>query len=201
MRNRADLVSAALFLVGLAAPASATVSVSLIGEPGPGDLITLRTYVTSDGGETDDAVFGAIEYPNAYVDPYPAGSSQVSLSTIGTAAPGWSSGALTCTTAFCVAFSQVDPDGPQTAGLTNALIATTTFAVTSDVPLVDIMNSFRWRTTPSTQRLDFFGVTNAPGMYITIVPEPTTAGLLASGLLGLGIAARRGERRKESPGS
>jgi PEP-CTERM motif-containing protein len=191
LRRRADLISAALFLVGLAAPASATVQVDLIGEPGPGDLVTFHTYVTCDGGETSDAIFGAIEYPSALVAPYPAGSSQVSLSTIGAAAPGWSMGALTCTSAFCVAFSQVQPNGPETAGLTNALIATTTFAVVSDAPMRDIMNSFQWRTAPSTQRLDFFGVTSAPAMYITIMPEPSTAALLGLGLLGLALAGRR----------
>jgi hypothetical protein len=198
LRKRAGLLFAALSVLALAAPARATVSVSLIGEGGllPGELVTLKTYVTSDGGERDDTIFGAIEYPDALVDPYPAGSSQISLSTVGTAAPGWSPGALICTTAFCVAFSQIDPDGAQTAGLTDALIATTTFLVTSEDPLPDF-SSFRWRTAPSTQRLDFFGVTSAPGMYITIMPEPATAEMLAFGLIALAVA----KRRRESPGA
>jgi hypothetical protein len=52
--------------------------------------------------------------------------------------------------------------------------------------------NFAWRTSPSAQRLDWFGLTNAPGVSITVAtPEPTTASLLGLGLLGLSVASRR----------
>jgi len=54
-----------------------------------------------------------------------------------------------------------------------------------------MMSLDTWQTTPSTQRLDFFGVTNAPGYSITIVPEPATTALLCVGLLRLAVATRR----------
>ena len=196
MRKFTAALFTALCLLAFASAVSATVNVTLVGPSTftPGGTVTLQTYVTADGGELDNAVFGAIQYPDALVNPNPAGNSQVSLSTIGTAAPGWLTGALTCTTAFCVAFSQVNPNGVQTAGLTNQLIATTSFIVDPGIPLSTTIISFTWRTSPSTQRLDWFGVTNAPGVTLTVIPEPATAALLGAGLAGFALATRRRAR-------
>ena len=44
---------------------------------------------------------------------------------------------------------------------------------------------------PDGFELDFFGLTNAPGTSFTVVPEPTTALLLAFGLAGVACARRR----------
>src|SRR5215470_3242092 len=159
----------ALAVATFAASASATTSISLEIQPGlfganyflPGSTVTLQTFVTSDGGETDNAVLGAINIP-AGVHSNQPGNSQVNLSTVGTAAPGWSPGALTCTTAFCVAFSQVNPNGPQTVGLTHFLIATTTFTIDPATPQGTVIQ-FGWRTSPTTQGLDWFGIKNATG--------------------------------------
>jgi hypothetical protein len=188
-------VVAVLSTLLLAWSAQAASSVSLVAaNPGgalPGSIITLYTFVTSDGGETDNTVFGAIEYPDAWVDPYPAGSSQNTLP-----GPGWVAGALPCATvnavAFCVAFSQINAIAPTAVGLTNYLIATTTFYVDPSIPVFEVL-TFRWRTTPSTQRLDWFGLTHAPGITVTnvAIPEPATAALLGVGLLGLCLASRR----------
>jgi hypothetical protein len=45
--------------------------------------------------------------------------------------------------------------------------------------------------TSGAENLDFFGITNAAGVSVTIIPEPTTAGLMGLGLIGLVISGRR----------
>jgi PEP-CTERM motif-containing protein len=179
--------TAAFVLASLATAANAAVSINLT--PGsttatPGSTITLTTFATSDGGETDDTIFGAINYSDAALNSNAGGNSQVTLFN--------TQGALTCTTAFCVAFSQVNSTGVIALGITNSAIATTTFIV-DPATAVGTVVTFNWRTTPSTQRLDWFGLTNAAGTSVTIVavPEPTTAAMFGLGLLGLAFAGRR----------
>ena len=191
-RTLISLVAVA-FATAVAVSASAATDVTL-SVAGPttvpaGSVITLQAIVTADGGETDNSVFGAVIQPGAAVATLTAGS-QVNLSTVGTAAPGWSSGALTCTTAFCVAFSQVNPNGAQTAGVTNLVIGTMTATLSGALTAGTVVN-FNWRTTPSTQRVDWYGLTNGAGTSVTIVPEPTTAALIGFGLFGLAFAGRR----------
>ncbi|HXK25709.1 MAG TPA: PEP-CTERM sorting domain-containing protein [Myxococcota bacterium] len=180
----------AVFAVSAGAATSITLNAS--GTFTPGSLITLTTLATSDGGETAVTAFGAINYSDALLNSNVPGNSQVNLSTIGDAPPGWSSNALLCTTVFCVAFNQTKALPAGTAGITNTPIATTTFFIDPSVAPGTVIN-FAWRTTPSTQRLDWFGLTNAPGTSITVaaVPEPTTAALLGLGILGLAVSGRR----------
>src|SRR5262249_15317643 len=96
----------------------------------------------------------------------------------------------------CRAFEQISIDAAghgvvAAVNVTDFLIATLTFTVVSaNVNHVD----FAWRTTPSAARLDFFGVTNAPGYSVTIVPEPATAVLIAVGLFGVVVITRRHRR-------
>jgi len=116
----------------LVASANAAVNIRIEGPTVSIGDITLRIYATADAGETDNTIFGAINFPDALVNTNVAGNSQTPLFS--------SQGALTCTTAFCVAFSQVNPAGPIALNLTDTLIATTTFHVDPGNPPGTVIN-------------------------------------------------------------
>jgi len=186
------LICGVLFGFLAATAANAAVSINLVasGPFTPGSVITLQTRVTANAGEIDNTVFGAILYPGALVngplDPGPGGTqSQNALP-----GPGWILGTLSCTTARCLAFNAINSTLPQPdpVNVTNFLIATNTFTI--DAP-VGTAITFTWQSTPSTQRVDFFGLTTAPGVTVTVVPEPTTVAMLGLGLFGLAVAGRR----------
>src|SRR5215470_6897147 len=188
-RTLTSLVAVA-FVTALAISASASTSVNLV-VAGPtsvaaGSVITLTAVVTSGGGETDKSVLGIVQAPGAANATLAAGS-QVNLSTVGVAAPGWSSGALTCTTAFCTAFSQINPNGPQAAGVTGLVIGTMSATINGALAPGSVV-TFNWRSTPTTQRVDWYGLTSGVGTSVTIIPEPTTAAMIGLGLFGLAFA-------------
>lgn len=171
-----------------AVSASAAVSLSLTAgsnTAAQGSVITLTTFGTANGGETDDTIIGNINYQSTFLTGSAATNTQVPLfNTLG---------GLLCTTTFCTAFSQVNSSGVIAVNLTNAPIAVTTFTVNPTTPIGTVL-TFAWRTTPSTQRLDWFGLTNAPGTTVTVtgvIPEPGTMGLVGLGLMGLAFAGRR----------
>jgi len=97
---------AAVVVSLFAASAGATVSVNLVasGSFTPGSLITLRTYVTANGGETDINIFGAIDYPDAAINPNQPANTQVEVFD--------SVGSLPCQRGYCVAFNQINSTGP-----------------------------------------------------------------------------------------
>ncbi|HXK25483.1 MAG TPA: PEP-CTERM sorting domain-containing protein [Myxococcota bacterium] len=173
----------------VASSAGATVSVTLgSSDPDalylPGETIHLTVYVTANAGETAAQVFGALVFPNALVTR--TGQGQNALP--GTPDP-WTLGILPCLAVNrCVAFSQISSTYPfpVAVDVTNFQIAFADYSANAQ-GVVD----FSWGTTPTPQRLDFFGLHDAPGYSVTIVPEPTTAALLALGLAGLALGSRR----------
>jgi hypothetical protein len=82
-----------------------------------------------------------------------------------------------------LSFNQLSPVGSKAAS-SNLTAIMTFHASTSGIA------TFEWLTS-GFDALDFFGVTAALGTSVTIVPEPTTAGLMGLGLIGLAISGRR----------
>jgi hypothetical protein len=194
-RTLTSLVAVAFVAaVAVSASASTNVTLSVVGPTTvpAGAVITLQAIVTSDGGELDNTIFGAVNDPVGQATIAVGVPNNVSLSTVGLALPGWSAGSALCTTAFCTAFSQINSIGPTAAGVTNLVIGTLVATLNAGLANGTVV-TFNWRTTPSTQRLDWYGITNAPGASVTIgvIPEPTTAALIGFGLFGLAFAGRR----------
>lgn len=183
---KALMVLAAFAGFASAANAATVVLTSNAGSYSPGDTITLTATVSTTGGEAASlALYGQIAY-TATNRVTPIGGTLVQTAF----APGWTPGALVCTTVFCRAFSQTNAAAVVAAPTVGFVIATQQYKVTY-VNAATVTTAFNWTTTPVSQRLNFYGITSAPGVTITIVPEPTTVAMLGLGLLGLGLAGRR----------
>ena len=174
-----------------AVSANAAVSITLgSSDPdafyAPGETITLTVHVTADAGAASNNAVGNISYSDALLNANAASNVQNAL-------PGFSGPALDCTTSRCRAFNQITPPGPAVApDVTNFLISEVHFIVDPLTPLGTVIN-FAWQTTPTTQQINFFGLTTAAGYSVTVaaIPEPTTAALIGLGLFGLAVAGRR----------
>ena len=156
-----------------------------------GGSITLSVAVTvapADG--TDGSLFGSLLYPAALGNLTGMQGTQNAFVPVLPGTP-YGLGSLSCTSARCVMFSQVaGTQGTQSGDVSNFVIATQNVTVPA-LPGGTVL-TWNWQTTPTTQRLDFFGVTNTiPALTITVIPEPTTAAMLGLGLLGLAMAGKR----------
>ena len=177
-------------LAQLANAASVVVGLEAGDTPSPGATITLEFRVTvapADG--TDTSLFGALVYPTSNIGPVAPGSQ---TAVTGTA---FAPGTLTCNTLRCLVFSQTSGlAGPQSANVSNFLIASQNYTISAGAPIGAVLSWF-WQSTPSTAQVDFFNFNNAsapvPALRITVVPEPTTAAMLGLGVLGLAVAGRR----------
>jgi hypothetical protein len=147
-----------------------------------GETITLTVIGVGTG--TSNGIFGSVNYGGLVSAD--GGQSQSMLTSFGGGVP-WIVGALF-----------VDNPNVGTQDSFNQTPGVTPFTV--DQALTAVMTftanaagvaSFSWLINAGLESLNFFGLTNAAGETVTIVPEPTTAALLGIGLFGLAVAGRR----------
>ena len=146
------------------------------------ETITLTVTGDSEGGSSN-GIFGTVEYGG--LTSANGGQIQGNLTSFG--AISWLQGVLFVDNPH----ANTQDSFNQTPGLNalpidQLLVATMTFHADAAG-----LASFSWRTLAGNERLNFFGLTNAAGTSVTIVPEPTTAALLGIGLFGLAVAGRR----------
>jgi len=144
-----------------------------------GDTITLNVFGASEGAE-DNRIYGRILFDAALAD-YVSSHQEL----LGNA--WYPATALTGGDGFGEAFGQVasnpeSADGPLSASVT--LLATTPGLL-----------HYSWLTSGELDfRLDFFGLTDAPGGSVLIVPELSTGRLLGLGIVAIAIGWRSHRR-------
>jgi hypothetical protein len=149
------------------------------------DTITL-TVIGDPGTGVHQKSFGTIEYDGLLVTAL-GGQTQTTLKNGG--GTGWIVGGLLIDLPNADtqdSFNQIF-GGTVAQDSTKKLTAVMTFHADASGTA-----NFDWRTV-GAQAFSFFGLTNAPGVTVTIgtpVPEPSTAGLMGLGLIGLVIAGR-----------
>jgi hypothetical protein len=154
----------------------------------PGDNVVLELTASVAAGETPNlGVFAELLSSVSGVVSF-IGASQTALTSFGGGAP-WTTFPLQCGGDACWGLNQANPNvsAPFAVDAFSGLIGTLTVQGGNvGTTIVDI------GSLPGAE-LTFFGV--SPGQVgqvsIEVVPEPTTAGLMAIGLIGLAVAGRR----------
>jgi hypothetical protein len=169
--------------VSLSAQAATVTASAEFGTYNINDTITITIIGDSEGGAAD-LVIGYVAFDGNLVSGN-TGSTQTKLRN--SAGQKWTTGPLLVDDPdlnTSLAFNQIKPNtlGSIPQDSTKKLTAVMTFQA-----LTPGTAAFTWYTDLT---LSFFGTTYT-GTSITIVPEPTTAGLMGLGLLGLVIAGRR----------
>ena len=181
MKKIIILTAASLWIAASASAATLSVS-SDAASYGLGDTITLT--VTGDAeGASAQAVFARVLYSGSGSVSF-SSATQVGMTSFG-GGLAWSEGVTAGDATGANALNQL-------AGLM-ALAPDTTFSSTVVLTATGagtVSLSFEGMSGGPTQ-LDFFGLSSGSGGSFTIVPEPTTAGLLGLGLLSLAVASRR----------
>jgi hypothetical protein len=149
-----------------------------------GETITLSVVGDAMGASTD-VVFGRLTFDGVLADHL--GSSQIGLTSFDGAVP-WIIGPLTGGDGFADAFSQAAGASPF---VPDEPLSATVLLLTNGPGTLDV----QWDLGPSSSQLRFFGLTNAPGATVTIVPEPASGLLVTLGLLAIGIGTSNGRRR------
>jgi hypothetical protein len=138
-----------------------------------GESITL-TVLGDSGGVPDLAINGRLLFEPELAEHVSASQSQ--LTSFGSIL--WIRTALSHGEGFADAFDQT--------------VGTTPFTVDQALTSIVVLRAiapgelnFDWAVDFGVDSLGFFGLTNAPGGSVTIVPEPSTGWLLALGLAAL----------------
>ena len=155
----------------------------------PGQTVTLQLTadVAAGEGTPQTGVFAELVSSALGVVSF-TGSLQNALTSFGGAAP-WTLFPLQCGGDACWGLNQANPNiaSPFPVDAFSGVIAELTIeGGTIGQTVIDIGNNFG-------NELNFFGLTagDVGSVAVEVVPEPTTAGLMAIGLAGLALAGRR----------